>query len=334
MINFAGFNYDFWMVGQVIIALVLFKKYKGAIKKLSSLNTLVLSPIAPILALVLFTMSRIKNKDYFIGYVFLLPLALIVVVMKGMGATIIVFSIIITCVGYTVYEINRLEDETNVLIRVLKGCRPVAISLVIGYISKGMDNPISFIICCNIFSDYIVKMYSKVNKNKWTKNGYDSENGANYNILAGFMEAALIGPPSDLVGRSGPIVDGLADALCIINLLVNGSQRGSVTVVVTDWSTAIIFFSLVVFIYLYSNLEYIKEEDKVWPTIFSNVIPHISKLQLLVVTITLVYSYTLSSTGILEAGFLIGKVVLVTILCMFARIKVVTSVFFTANMLF
>lgn len=334
MIVIGGFGYDLWMVGQVLIALILYKKYKVQISKLSSLNTLVLSPVAPILALVLFTMTRVKTTNYFRGYIFLIPLLPIVLVMKDMGPIILVFSIVITCLSYTIYEINRLEDETNIIVRILKGCRPICFSLVIGYMCKGMDNPISFIICCNIFSDYIVRLYSTTNKWKWNKEGEDSENGRLYNLLAGFMEAALIGAPSDLVSRSKPITDGLADALCIVNLLVNGSQRGSATVVVTDLPTALIFFSLLVFIYLYGKLPTTKEEDKVWPATFKIDVQKVSKLQLFIVTISLCYSYTLSSTDITMGLLLLSKVVVVTILCMFTRIKVATSTFFTVNMLF
>jgi hypothetical protein len=334
MIVIGGFGYDLWMVGQVLITLILYKKYKVQIGKMSSLNTLVLSPIAPIAALVLFVMTRVKNKNYFRGYIFLPMLLILVLMMKDMGPTILVFSIVITCLSYTIYEINRLEQETNVIVRILKGCRPIAFSLVIGWMCKGMDNPISFIICCNVFSDYIVRMYSTTNKWKWNKEGEDSENGRLYNLLAGFMEAALIGAPSDLVSRSKPIVDGLADALCIANLLVNGSQRGSATVVVTNLPTALIFAGLLILLYNYGNLPTIKEEDKKWPATFNTEVPKISKLHLIIVVISLCYSYTLSSTDLVMALVLVSKVVAVTILCMFTRIKVATCTFFTVNMLF
>ena len=334
MIVIGGFGYDLWMVGQVLITLILYKKYKVQIGKMSSLNTLILSPIAPIAALVLFVMTRVKNKNYFRGYLFLPILIPIVLMMKDMGPIILVFSIAITTMSYTIYEINRLTYETNIVIRILKGCRPIAFSLVIGWICKGMENPISFIICCNIFSDYIVRIYSTTNKWKWNKEGEDSENGRLYNLLAGFMEAVLVGAPSDLVSRSKPIVDGLSDALCIINLLVNGSQRGSATVVVTNMSSALIFVGLLTLLYLYGNLPTIKEEDKIWPATFKIDVPKISKLHLLVVTISLCYSYTLSSTDLTMALILISKLVIVTILCMFTRIKVATSTFFTVNMLF
>lgn len=334
MIVIGGFGYDLWMVGQVLITLILYKKYKVQIGKMSSLNTLVLSPIAPVAALVLFVMTRVKNTNYFRGYLFLPMLLPIVLMMKDMGPIVLVFSIAITSMSYTIYEINRLTDETNIVIRVLKGCRPIAFSIVIGWMCKGMENPISFIICCNIFSDYIVRLYSTTNKWKWNKEGEDSENGRLYNLLAGFMEAALIGAPSDLVSRSKPIVDGLADALCIVNLLVNGSQRGSATVVVTDVPTALIFVGLLILLYLYGNLPTIKEEDKVWPATFKIDVPKITKLQLLIVSISLCYSYTLSSTDLAMALVLLSKVVAVTVLCMFTRIKVATSTFFTVNMLF
>lgn len=333
MISLNGIGFDLWMVGQIIIAFILYKSCKKYLDKITSINTLVLMPIAPTLALVLYVLTRVKNRNYYRGYIYLLPLLLLVLIMKDMGPTIYVFSILITSITYSCFEYSRLEDEGNIYIRLIKSMRPIIISLVIGKLCKGMNNPISFIISCNLLSDYILQQFTKTNKWKWSRERYDSENGNNWNILAGFMEAVFVGSPTDLVGRSKPIVDGLSDALCIINLLVNNSQRGVAGVVVTNWADAIIFFTLLVIIYIYSNITNIKEVDKIWPPVMTYNVPHISKFELLVVSLSLTFSYTLSSTTLFDASLLLSKLAIVTMLCMFARIKVVTSMFFTANVL-
>jgi hypothetical protein len=308
--------HSFYVI-QIVLGFVINKYFDKQLNSLSSMTTLVIMPIAPVLALVLFTLTRIQNLNYFDGYIFLFGLIPIVIIFKMLGGTVIAFSIMLTVI---IYSINIKQD----------GPGPVIIGIIICWLCKDMQNPITVIICANIISSYITKRFIGLNTNRFkaSKEGYDN-NGSNWTLVAGFLEAAFIGAPSDVISNNKDMMNGLSDMLCVWNLLINNSTRGTSTVVVTDLKSAILFFCLIAFIYFYNkNLEYIKESDKVWPPIYSTKIKDVSGLELALVIASLCANQSLVNY------MLLGKLCVVIVLFFFVRIKVTTSLFFSTNMLF
>ncbi len=316
MINI-NLTYDWWMLGQILLSFILFKTCKSFLISINSINTLVLLPIAPTLALVLYALTRVKNKNYYDGVIPAICLIGVVLILKSYSSSIIVFSMALTII---VYSLNRRQD----------GFGPVLIGLFIGWLCRDVDNPISFIISANMISDYCVKRFigSNTNKFKLRKEGFDNKGGM-LTVLGGLLEAAFIGAPSDVISNNKDMMDGMSDILCITNMLFNGSMRGSSTVVVTNGISACIFFSILILIYLFNeNIEYIKEEDKIWPPIYTSDIMEIPNWQLMILVATLCVSYTLPTWD------LIIKFVIIVGLSMFVRIKVTTSLFFSSKLLF
>jgi hypothetical protein len=274
-------------------------------------------PIAPILALVLFVLTRVTSLEYYDGFLFLFGLIPVVIMFKMLGASVIVFSIMLTVI---VYSLNIKQD----------GFGPVIVGLIICYLCKDMENPISVIICANIICSYISKRIIGLDTNRFkvSKEGYNNK-GGNWTIVAGFLEAAFIGAPSDVISNNKDMMNGLSDVLCVANLLINNSTRGSSTVVVTNISSAILFFCLLVIIYVFNdNLKLIEEKDKVWPPVYSTKIKDVSGLELGLVIGSLCANYSLVDY------MLIGKLCIVIGLFFFVRIKVATSLFFSSNLLF
>ena len=302
---------------QIILGFVINKYFNKQVNSLSSMTTLVIMPIAPVLALVLFVLTRIKNLNYFDGYLFLFGLIPLVIMFKLLGGTVIAFSIMLTVI---VYSINIKQD----------GPGPVIIGIIICWLCKDMQNPITVIICANIISSYITKRFIGLNTNRFkvSKEGYDND-GGNWTIVGGFLEAAFIGAPSDVISNNKDMMNGLSDMLCVWNLLINNSTRGTSTVVVTDLKSAMLFFCLIAIIYFYNtNLERIKENDKVWPIIYDTKIKDVTGLELALVVASLCVNQSLTNY------WLLSKLCIVILLFFFVRIKVTTSLFFSTNVLF
>ena len=302
---------------QIILGFVINKYFNKQVNSLSSMTTLVIMPIAPVLALVLFVLTRIKNLNYFDGYLFLFGLIPLVIMFKLLGGTVIAFSIMLTVI---VYSINIKQD----------GPGPVIIGIIICWLCKDMQNPITVIICANIISSYITKRFIGLDTNRFkvSKEGYDNH-GGNWTIVGGFLEAAFIGAPSDVISNNKDMMNGLSDMLCVWNLLINNSTRGTSTVVVTDLKSAMLFFCLIAIIYFYNtNLERIKENDKVWPIIYDTKIKDVTGLELALVVASLCVNQSLTNY------WLLSKLCIVILLFFFVRIKVTTSLFFSTNVLF
>lgn len=317
LINSSPVTTHTFYILQIILGFVINKYFDKQLNSLSSMTTLVIMPIAPVLALVLFVLTRIKNLDYFDGYLFLFGLIPLVIMFKLLGGTVIAFSIMLTII---IYSINIKQD----------GPGPVIIGIIICWLCKDMQNPITVIICANIISSYVTKRFIglKTNRFKVSKEGYDN-NGGNWTIVGGFLEAAFIGAPSDVISNNKDMMNGLSDMLCVWNLLINNSTRGSSTVVVTDFKSAMLFFCLIAIMYFYNpNLERIKENDKVWPIIYNTEIKDVSGLELGLIIASLCANQSLISY------MLLGKLCVVIILFFFVRIKVTTSLFFSTNVLF
>lgn len=309
-------SYSFIM-SQIILGFVINKYCYKQLNKLSSMTTLVLLPVAPILSLVLYSLTRVKNKDYYVCFIFIPALLPMMLVVKMIGAPVIVFSVIITVI---VYAFNYKQD----------GPISVVIGIIICYLCKDMENPISFIISGNIISAYVSSRVLKLTTNRFktSKESYDNK-GILTTVIGGFLEAAFISPPSDVISNNKDMMDGLADILCIINLLFNDSVRGTTTVIVTNWMSAIIFISIITITYFYNeDLKYIDECDKVWPPIYTNNIKDVTNLELGLVVGSLIACYSLIDY------MLIAKLVIIIGLFMFVRVKVVTSLFFSTNLLF
>lgn len=302
---------------QIVLGFFINRFFYDQLSKFNSLTTLVILPIAPILSLTLFTLTRVKNLDYYIGYIFLIALITLVGMFKLLGGSVIVFSIMTTVI---IYSCNLKQD----------GIGSVIIGAIICYLCKDMENPITVIISADIISTYITKRVIGLDTNRFkvSKEGFDNE-GGNWTVVAGFLEAAFIGAPSDVISNNEDMMNGLADMLCVFNLLINGSTRGVATVVVTNLSTAIIFFALLAMIYFYNdNLEYIKEVDKVWPPVYSTNIKDVSNLELGIVVASLCSNHALLDYT------LVGKLILVIGLFFFVRINVAKSLFFSTNLIF
>lgn len=317
LINSSPVTAHIFYVIQIILGFVINKYFDKQLNSLSSMTTLVIMPIAPVLALVLFVLTRIKNLNYFDGYLFLFGLIPLVIMFKLLGATVIVFSIMLTVI---VYSINIKQD----------GPGPVIIGIIICWLCKDMQNPITVIICANIICSYITKRFIGLNTNKFkvSKEGYDNS-GFNWTIVGGFLEAAFIGAPSDVISNNKDMMNGLSDMLCVWNLLINNSTRGTSTVVVTNFSSAILFFCLIAIMYFYNpNLEYIKENDKGWPLVYDTKIKDVTGLELALVVASLCVNQSLTDY------WLLSKLCIVIILFFFVRIKVTTSLFFSTNILF
>lgn len=312
----AFISYSFIM-SQIILGFVINKYCYKQINKLSSMTTLVLLPVAPILSLVLYSLNRVKNKDYYVCFIFIPALLPIMLIVKMIGASVIVFSVIITVI---VYAFNYKQD----------GLISVVIGIIICYLCKDMENPISFIISGNILCSYVSSRVLKLTTNRFktSKESYDNK-GILSTVIGGFLEAAFISPPSDVISNNKDMMDGLADILCIINLLFNNSVRGTTTVIVTNWMSAIIFIAIITITYFYNkDLKYIDECDKVWPPIYTNNIKDVTNLELGLVIGTLI------ACNHLIDYMLIAKLVIIIALFMFVRVKVVTSLFFSTNLLF
>jgi len=310
-------RYDWLMLGQIILGLVLNKYCNDYISKLSSINLLVLFPIAPILSLVLYALTRVKTKEYFLGYIFVLPMVFLVLMTGQLGASMYYVSIVVTVM---VYAFCSKQD----------GIGSVIVGLVIGAICVKVDNPISFIISCNLINRFILSKVLGLTNNKFvvSKEGYNNE-GTLGTVIGGLMEAALIGAPSDVPSNNKQMLDGMADVLCITNLLVNGSMRGSTTVVVSGWPTAIIFFSIIGLVYVYNtNLIYTEEIDKVWPAEYNSIIIGCTKFELGVVVFSLIAGFNLTDY------WMVGRLLLVVILSSFVRAKVTTRLFFSGSLMF
>ena len=309
-------SYSFIM-SQIILGFVINKYCYKELNKLSSMTTLVLLPLAPILALVLYSLNRVKNKDYYVCFIFIPALLPIMFIVKMIGAPVIVFSLVITIIVYT---FNYKQD----------GLLSVVIGIIICYLCKDMENPISFIISGNILGSYVNSRVLKLTTNRFktSKESYDNK-GVLTTVIGGFLEAAFISPPSDVISNNKDMMNGLADILCIINLLFNDSVRGTTTVIVTNWMSAIIFIAIITITYFYNeDLKYINERDKVWPPIYSNNIKDVTNLELGLVVGTLI------ACNHLIDYMLIAKLVIIIGLFMFVRVKVVTSLFFSTNLLF
>jgi hypothetical protein len=310
-------KYDWYMLTQIVLGFALNKYFSKYINKLNSVNTLVLFPIAPILSLVLYSLTRAKTKDYFMGYIFVLPMVFLVLMTGQLGASMHYVSIVITII---VYAFCSKQD----------GIGSVIVGLVIGAICVKVDNPISFMISCNLINKFILNKVLGLTNNKYvvTKEGYNNE-GIFATVIGGLMEASLIGAPSDVPSNNKDMLDGMADILCIANLLVNGSMRGSTTVVVSSWPSAIIFFSIISIMYMYNtNLVYTDELDKVWPAKYNTNIIGCSKFELGVVVFSLIAGFNLTDY------WMVGRLVLVIILSSFVRLKVTSSLFFSSNIAF
>jgi hypothetical protein len=309
-------SYSFIM-SQIILGFVINKYCYKELNKLSSMTTLVLLPLAPILALVLYSLTRVKNKDYYMCFIFIPALLPTMFIMKMIGAPVIVFSVMITVI---VYAFNYKQD----------GPISVVIGIIICYLCKDMENPISFIISGNILGSYVSSRVLKLTTNRFktSKESYDNK-GVLTTVIGGFLEAAFISPPSDVISNNKDMMNGLADILCIINLLFNDSVRGTTTVIVTNWMSAIIFIAIITITYFYNeDLKYIDECDKVWPPIYSNDIKDVTNLELGLVVGSLI------ACNHLIDYMLIAKLVIIIGLFMFVRVKVVTSLFFSTNLLF
>lgn len=309
-------THSFYII-QIILGFVINKYFDKQLNSLSSMTTLVIMPIAPVLALVLFVLTRIKNLDYFDGYLFLFGLIPLVIMFKLLGGTVIAFSIMLTVI---IYSLNIKQD----------GLGPVIIGIIICYLCKDMQNPITVIICANIISSYVTKRFIGLNTNRFkvSKEGYDN-NGGNWTIVGGFLEAAFIGSPSDVISNNKDMMNGLSDMLCVWNLLINNSTRGTSTVVVTNLPSAILFFCLIAIMYFYNpNLERIKESDKIWPPVYDTKIKDVTGLELALVIASLCVNQSLTDY------WLLGKLCIVIALFFFVRIKVTTSLFFSTNVLF
>ena len=304
---------DWSMLVQICVGLLLHRYMGSYIAKVSSINTLVLAPIFPYLSLVLYALTRAKSKEYYLGLMIGAPLILLVLLLSKGGAVIYIVSIGITCIVYSISD----------------GVGPVIIGLIIGWLCKDMANPISFIIACNLVSNYIVTrvLGMTTNKFKWSKDSYDND-GTLKLVGAGLLEAIFVGAPSDVVADNENMMNGLADILCISNMLVNGSMRGASTVLVTNWPTAFIFFGLITLVYVYGELEYVKECDKVWPAVYSNTMIKVPNWELGIVVCSLIAS------GSLLSYVLVIKFIAIVSLSLFIRIKVSTSLFFASKVLF
>lgn len=305
-----------WPFSQVVIGLLLYRFCNKFISKMGGLNSLIIMPVAPILSLVLYAVTRIEKREYYIGMALGLMGIPIVLCAKGLGVGIIYISMFITVV---IYMLNDKQD----------GPGPVIVGLVICWLCKDVSNPITVIICSNMLADYILVRGFKglTNKYKLVKDSYDNEGTVNV-FIGGIMEALLIGAPSDVTSNNKHMMMGVADVLCITNMLVNGSMRGGTTVVVTGWLEAIIFVCIICIMYYNNNIEYVNEWDKVWPPEYKSDVISISNWQLMLVVISLITSGTLDSinTVVILGLCIIGS--------LFVRVKVTTSLFFTAKLLF
>ena len=311
-----------WFILQVPIGLVLNRLISSQLSKMSSITTLVILPLAPVLSLTLFVLKRVETREYYDGFIFLPALVGMIIVCKMLGAPIIVFSVMTTVI---IYSCNIKQD----------GIGPVIVGVIICWLCKDIPNPITVIISANIICSYITRRIIGLTTNKFkvSKEGYDN-NGTSWTVIAGFLEAAFIGAPSDVISNNKDMMNGLSDVLCVINLLINDSTRGSSTVVVTNIPTAIIFFMLLAFIYVY-NTELptqIKECDKVWPPVYSTTVKDVTNLELGLVVASLIVNISNNSMG--EYYIILGKLVIVILLFFFVRIKVCTSLFFSTNLLF
>ena len=304
---------DWSMMAQIIGGLLLHKYMRGYIDETNSINTLVLMPIFPYLSLVLYALTRAKSKEYFLGLVFSLALIPMVIVISQGGPPIYSISIGVTCIVYAFSD----------------GIGPVIIGLIIGWLCKDMTNPISFIISCNIVSNYIITrgLGLTTNKFKWSKNSYDND-GTMKVVGAGLLEAIFVGAPSDVISDNENMMKGMADLLCITNMLVNGSTRNLSTVVVTNWPAALIFFSLITLTYYYGDLDYVKEQDKVWPAEYSIKTIPTPDWELCIIIGSLIASQSLVNYD------LVIRFILVIGLSLFVRIKVSTRLFFSSKILF
>lgn len=311
-----------WFILQVPLGLVLNRLLSDQLDKMSSITTLIILPIAPVLSLTLFVLKRVETREYYNGFIFLPALLLLIVVCKMLGAPIIVFSVMTTVI---IYSCNVKQD----------GIGPVIVGIIICFICKDIPNPISFIICANILCSYITRRIIGLTTNRFkvSKEGYDNKGGS-WTIIGGFLEAAFIGPPSDVISNNKDMMNGLADVLCIFNLLINGSTRGSSTIVVTNIPTAIIFFMLLVFIYVYNTQlpKYVEECDKIWPPVYTTTVKDVTGLELGLVVASLIVS--ISNNSVSEYYIIFGKLCIVIALFFFVRIKVATSLFFSSNLLF
>ncbi len=305
-----------WPLSQVVIGLLIYRFGGDFVKKMGGINSLVLTPVAPLLSLVLYVVGRVEKREYYtgIGWGFLaIP---IIFCAKGLGVGIIYISMFITVF---IYSINIKQD----------GMGPVVIGLIICWLCKDIANPITVMISANMLADYLVVrvLGSNTNKYKLKKDSYNN-NGNVGVFVGGLMEALLIGAPSDVTSDDKHMMDGISDVLCIANMLVNGSMRGSSTVVVTGWLEATIFFCIVIVMYYNSNIIYVEEWEKVWPPQYTKDVISIANWQLGLVVFSLITSNTIDS---MSNVLILGTCV---IGFMFVRIKVATSLFFTAKLLF
>lgn len=312
----ASINY-LLVIAQIVLGFIINKTCSKQLNSLSSMTTLVIMPIAPILSLVLFALTRVKSLEYYDGLLVVIALTPMIFILKAVGAPVIVFSIMLTII---VYSCNIKQD----------GLGSVVIGILICWLSKDMENPISVIISANILCCYVTKRVIGLNTNRFkiSKESYDNK-GTMYTILGGFLEAAFIGPPSDVISNNKDMMDGISDVLCIINFLANGSMRGSATVVVNSLPNAIIFFSIITIVYYCNtNLERVKECDKVWPPVYKTDVKDVTNLELALVVASLVCSHALTDY------MLVGKLVIVVGLFFFVRVKSTTSLFFSTNLIF
>lgn len=305
-----------WPFSQVVIGLLLYRLCNKFISKMGGINSLVLMPVAPLLSLVLYAVTRIEKREYYVGMGLGLMGIPIILCAKGLGVGIIYISMFVTVV---VYMFNHKQD----------GLGPVMVGLLICWMCKDVANPITVIICANMLADYILVRGLKglTNKYKLVKDSYDNE-GTLGVFISGIMEALLIGAPSDVTSNNKHMMDGISDVLCITNMLVNSSMRGSTTVVVTGLLETVVFFSVVIIMYYNNNIDYVNEWDKVWPPQYNSDVISIANWQLVLVVISLITSGTLDTVN----------TVLILVLCtvgsLFVRVKVTTSLFFTAKLLF
>lgn len=307
----------FWPTTQIIIGFLLNKYCRGLINKMGGINSLVLTPVAPILSLVLWSLTRIEKRDYYIGFILggLLLMPAIFFSKPLFGSSIIYISMFITVIVYT---LNADQD----------GIGPVIVGLVVCWLCKDISNPISVIIGANMIADYLVVRVFKSGNNKFKlkKEAYDNK-GTPKVFMSGMMEALLIGAPSDVTSDDKPMMEGVSDVLCIANMLINNSMRGSSTVVITGWLECIIFLCIITIIFLYDeSLLYTQESEKVWPPTYSSDVISISNWQLGLVVMSLVPVIDSYNVVLCFIGAIIGA--------MFVRVKVTTSLFFTAKLIF
>jgi hypothetical protein len=312
-------TYDWWILGQIILGLILYKRIGRQLNQLNSLTSLVLAPLAPVLALVLFVLRRVETKLYFIGVFIGIPGLLMIPISHQIGPSLYGISILVTVIAYSFFN-NKQDCKLGVV------C-----ALCICYLSRTFANPISVIISANILNEYTLKRILGLKNNHWrrSKKAFSgTSNDVLKTFIAGIMEATIVGPPTDLVSNTKEILDGAADILCIANMWIYGSERGSITVIAKEPYQFVIYFVLLALILVSKKLpETINEKDQIWPPVYNAGIKHITNLELIIVVTTLIIN------GELTNYEKILRFSTISLMCTFVRIKVITALYFSSTKL-